>query len=166
MPSEKRNLIKISLSFWGLMESKFPYSTSIYIFYVCRLNDIPVFKKKLYCRDSQNGLVELSIGQRILLDVVIRTPFSEAIILPHLRSKLNLQHCLALLQYIAQCLPQTKSIADTQALMRWAATLLDSHYQQLLLSKDECVPSTVHALKDLVETQVIVQHYLLFNCFL
>lgn len=105
-------------------------------------------------RDIQNGLVELSLGQRVLLDVVIRTPFTEAIILPHLRSKLNLQHCLVLLQYIAQCLPQAKSIADAQALLHWAAILLDSHYQQLLLSKDECVSGTVHALKDLVESQL------------
>lgn len=105
-------------------------------------------------RDSQNTLVELSVTQRNLLDVIIRTPFSEATLIPYLRSFLNLPHCLALLQYVAQSLPQTRNMAHVEALMRWAAVLLDSHYQQLLLSKDECVSSTVLALKELVESQV------------
>ncbi|XP_052128026.1 nucleolar protein 11-like isoform X3 [Frankliniella occidentalis] len=105
-------------------------------------------------RDSQNALVELSQGQRILLDVIIRTPFSEAIILPYLRSRLNLPHCLALLQYIAQSLPQTANVSYSKSLLKWSAVLLDSHYQQLLLSKDECVSSTIFAIKELVESQV------------
>lgn len=150
------------------MESKFAevYNLCLDFFFLHGVCDYVVLYYR-DSRDSQNGLVELSLGQRVLLDVVIRTPFSEAIILPYLRAKLNLQHCLALLQYIAQCLPQTKIISDAQALMRWAAILLDSHYQQLLLSKDECVASTVHALKDLVESQASLQSVLLLinsNC--
>lgn len=104
--------------------------------------------------DSQNALVELSSAQRSLLDIIIRTPCSEAIILSYLRSKLTLPHCLVLLQFIAQSLPQIKSVPHAQALLRWAGILLDSHYQQLLLSKDECVASTVTALKELVELQI------------
>ncbi|KAK3916639.1 Nucleolar protein 11 [Frankliniella fusca] len=105
-------------------------------------------------RDSQSALVEFSKGQRALLDVIIRTPFSEAMILPYLRSRLNLPHCLALLQYIAQSLPQTNDVSYSKSLLKWSAVLLDSHYQQLLLSKDECVSSTITAIKELVESQV------------
>ncbi|XP_034250715.1 nucleolar protein 11 [Thrips palmi] len=143
----------------------FPESALVTVLAFCLDTPPAAFRKLKYDKrkfhylidmdgDSQNGLVELSDKQRVVLDIIIRTSFSEAIILPHLRSKLNLQHCLALLQYIAQCLPQIKNTTDAQALMRWAAVLLDSHYQQLLLSTDECVSSTVHALKDLVESQV------------
>lgn len=106
-------------------------------------------------QDSHNTVLELSSVQRTLLDAIIKTQFSEASILHFLRSTLNLPNCLTVLQYIAQSLPQTRNITHVQALLRWAAVLLDSHYQQLLLSKDECVSSTVTALKELVESQVL-----------
>uniref|UniRef100_A0A069DZA5 Putative nucleolar protein 11 n=1 Tax=Panstrongylus megistus TaxID=65343 RepID=A0A069DZA5_9HEMI len=84
-----------------------------------------------------------------LLEKVLKYPLvSDHSSLQLVRSRVNLETALGLLTVITKMMdrnPLDKSLVD------WACLLLDSHYQEYLLSKDETVIETIKSINSIVK---------------
>lgn len=96
-----------------------------------------------------------------LVDKILTKSFSDVLLLPFLRTEVDLSDILLLLQYIAyllsssgHCLPDLDLVQTESKLIEWSCVLLDSNYQKFLLSKDETVIETVNHLLKIVDTHI------------
>lgn len=82
------------------------------------------------------------------LNAVLSGTFDQALILDHLRTKLNTDDVLYLLKHIFAALesdevqleqrPQIdNSFGDDEHLIKWVCALIDSHFQQFIISRDD-----------------------------
>lgn len=93
----------------------------------------------------------------VLVDKVLTKSFSDVLLLPHLRTELDLAEILLLLQYIiyllsddGHCMPDLDVVQTERKLIEWSCVLIDSNYQRFLLSRDEEVIETVSRLLKIV----------------
>lgn len=98
----------------------------------------------------------------ILVDKIFVRSFSDVLLIPHLRSELDLSDVLLLLQYIiyllserGHCLPGLDIVKTEGKLVEWSCVLLDSNYQKFLLSRDEKVKETVDHLLKVVAAHLV-----------
>lgn len=105
-------------------------------------------------------LISYSLNDTIdqkLLERLLSISYNDSIILPHLRATLKLDEVLKLLQYLSDFLTSEVRLANLSVVesegrvIEWACLLIDSHYQQFLLLKDDKIVATVNNLKGLVD---------------
>ncbi|XP_073973794.1 nucleolar protein 11 [Rhodnius prolixus] len=84
-----------------------------------------------------------------LLEKVLKYPLvSDHSSLQLVRSRVNLQTALELLAFITRMMDNSLLV---KSLLDWACLLLDSHYQQYLLSKDETVIETIKSVNTIIK---------------
>lgn len=130
--------------------------------YFVDLPEICLAKLLKFCLAADFGLFKGSnsvslepLEHVILIDKILTKSFSDVLLLPHLRTELDLSDILSLLQYVStllshdgHCLPGLDTVQTESKLIEWSCALLDSNYQKFLLSKDDNVLQTVsHLLK-------------------
>ncbi|KAJ8715862.1 hypothetical protein PYW08_013147 [Mythimna loreyi] len=93
-----------------------------------------------------------------LLNSTLQISFSDALIIPPLRSGLSLDDTLFLMTYMAHILVNSEKSMDTEyesKLFDWYTLLMDAFYQQYLMTKDEKVTSvlqnTLNIVLDLIK---------------
>lgn len=93
-----------------------------------------------------------------LLDKILTIPYSDVLLLPHLRSGLKLDQVIILLQYLCYLLsekghdlPPLDTTQSEKKVIDWGCLLLDAHYQQLLLSKDAKIIEYLNYFKALID---------------
>lgn len=100
------------------------------------------------------------LGRRLsrLLDKILTIPYSDVLLLPHLRSGLKLDEVILFLQYLCYLLsekghdlPPLDSTQSEEKVMDWGCLVLDAHYQQLLLSKDAKIIEYLNYFKALID---------------
>lgn len=102
------------------------------------------------------------VGRRKLVNKILQMPVSEAIILPHLRKKLAITETVQLLQYMEYLLnnPEDrltffKSECDVDAMiLKWSGLLIDSHYQEIMLSRDQTLLELLVSLRQVVKDEI------------
>lgn len=117
----------------------------------------------------QNGFTDLSEiirppGRAIFLNHILGVSYTDISLLSHLKSGLAFNETLLLLHFITQALDATQdehlphknevSQPGEDKLLEWASLLLDSHYQQYLLSQDPKVCLLLEQLSSVLETHV------------
>ncbi|CAG9770845.1 unnamed protein product [Ceutorhynchus assimilis] len=107
---------------------------------------------------------ELLPNQRIaLLDKVLARPFSDILLLPHLKSQLSVDEAVLLLQYLilqlseeGHNLPSMNASKTEECLIKWTSLVLDSNYQKFVLSKDSIIEGVMIKCKNMVEEHLEV----------
>lgn len=96
-----------------------------------------------------------------LLETILKKPFNESIILPHLRSQLSLSEVMLLLDYIYLigsddgCVLQGLTFVETEAkLIQWGSILMDSSYQKIVLTDDESVKEIFEKFNELIQNHL------------
>lgn len=96
--------------------------------------------------------------RRELLQTILLTPITTDIsTLRQLRSELSIKLVLSLLHELSTLMVE---FPGNEQLLEWATLLLDAHYQQYLLSKDETVIDQLKELKKVVENQVNILFFI------
>ncbi|XP_038223310.1 nucleolar protein 11 [Zerene cesonia] len=91
------------------------------------------------------------IPKFVLLNHLLRTSFSDALMLPHLQNGMSLDNGLFLLSYIAYLITETDLyIAHESIMYDWCTLLLDAFYQQYLMIKDEKVSYVLEKVRKIV----------------
>lgn len=96
------------------------------------------------------------------LNAVLSTTFDQELILSHLRTKLDIDDVLYLLNHIFAALesdevqleqrPQIdNSFGDDEQLIKWVCALIDSHFQQFIISRDDKLINLLTKWKVLVD---------------
>lgn len=88
-----------------------------------------------------------------LLNYTLQISFSDALIIPPLRSGLSVDDTLFLMTYMAHVLVNSEKNLDTEyesKLFDWYILLMDAFYQQFLMTKDEKVTSVLQNSLNLV----------------
>ncbi|XP_015176123.1 PREDICTED: nucleolar protein 11 [Polistes dominula] len=112
----------------------------------------------------QNGMSNGISDQKILstrnrfLDKIFCISYSDVFLLSYLKTGLNFDEVLRLLNYLIEKLDQ-ETVDDefdafepnNKQLYNWSVLLLDSHYQQYILSKDSQVLSLLNKLNSILE---------------
>ncbi|XP_043503021.1 nucleolar protein 11 [Polistes fuscatus] len=112
----------------------------------------------------QNGMSNGMSDQKILstrnqfLDKIFCISYSDVFLLSYLKTGLNFDEVLRLLNYLIEKLDQ-ETVDDEfdtfepndKQLYDWSILLLDSHYQQYILSKDSQVLSLLNKLSSILE---------------
>ncbi|XP_012259127.2 nucleolar protein 11 [Athalia rosae] len=106
-------------------------------------------------------------GRVILLNSILSVSYSDVCLLTHLKASLGFNEILILLNYLRHTLdasqepathhPGTSEPTEEQ-LLDWASLLLDSHYQQYLLSQDPKICTLLEQL-----TAVLDLHFQFIN---
>lgn len=96
-----------------------------------------------------------------LIDKVLSIPFTNILLLPHIKGAFNINITLALLKYISllfsseTCLPELSFVQTESKLIDWACVLLDGNYQKFLLSRDNIVHETLKNFNILVQEHLL-----------
>lgn len=85
-----------------------------------------------------------------LLQYLFKISFSDALLIPHLRNGLSLDGALFLLSYISYLLVDSNAQIEESKLFDWCTLLLDSFYQQYLLTKDNKVTDVLNNVQNVV----------------
>ncbi|CAH2237096.1 nucleolar protein 11 [Pararge aegeria] len=88
-----------------------------------------------------------------LLQYLFEIVFSDAMLIPYLRNGLSLDSALFLLNYISYLLVDSDIKIDSHyesKLFDWCTLLMDSFYQQYLLTKDEKVSDVLNNVQNVV----------------
>lgn len=94
-----------------------------------------------------------------LLDIILSCTFDTPSIMPYLRAELSLNHTLSLLKHLLTLyrspeirLEERPDTAlyynDDKQILEWVNVLIDSHYQQICISRD---PEVLNVVKDWIE---------------
>ncbi|CAG4963131.1 unnamed protein product [Colias eurytheme] len=87
----------------------------------------------------------------VLLNHLLKTSFSDALMLPHLRNGMSLDNGLFLLSYVAYLITETDlNIAHESMMYDWCTLLLDAFYQHYLMIKDEKVSYVLEKVQKVV----------------
>lgn len=97
-----------------------------------------------------------------LLNVVLSCSFDSVNILSYLRKNLDISSALFLIKHFNKLLTNQKSdllqnsmscesFDDDRIILNWACLLIDSHYQQFVLSKDSSIGDELSKLLDLLK---------------
>lgn len=85
-----------------------------------------------------------------LVDKILSLPFSEVLLLPHLRTEMDLERTICLLQYlcflmsdIGTILPALDVTRSEIKVVEWICVLLDAGFQKMLLSRDAKIEETL-----------------------
>lgn len=96
-----------------------------------------------------------------LLDKILTKSFSDVILLPHIRSELDLNDVVLLLQYMmyllsedGHYLPSMDAVQTENKLIEWSCVILDANYQKFLLSRDMNVKETLTLMLNLVSSHL------------
>ncbi|KAJ3662585.1 hypothetical protein Zmor_006926 [Zophobas morio] len=96
-----------------------------------------------------------------ILDMILCRPFNETLIFFELRSSLNIDDVILLLEYIyflfsedGHPLPLLTYLETEAKLIGWMCILLDANYQRLLLTKDEKVNEILTSFKDHIKEEL------------
>ncbi|XP_003702765.2 nucleolar protein 11 [Megachile rotundata] len=119
----------------------------------------------------QNGIADDSSSYRNLhtrnyfLDKIFSLTYSDVSLSSYLKSGLNFDEVLQLLQYLTQKLDDQEDFLDDiieqptdKQLYEWSSLLLESHYQRYILSRDPEVPILLNKL-----SYVLDDHLQLFK---
>ncbi|KAJ8912035.1 hypothetical protein NQ315_000528 [Exocentrus adspersus] len=97
-----------------------------------------------------------------LIDKILCKPFSDILLIPHLRSELALADVITLLRYICflcseegHLLPGLNVVKSQAALIEWCLAVVDANYQKLLFSKDDCVTDVVNEIDNMVAEHLV-----------
>lgn len=97
-----------------------------------------------------------------LLDNILKKPFNETLLLPHLRSNLSLNNVLLLLDYIyligsddGYVLPGLSFVETESRLIEWCSILIDSNYQKIVLSNDETTKEILQKFNKLIQSHLL-----------
>lgn len=99
------------------------------------------------------------------LNAVLSSTFDQELILDHLRTKLDTDDVLYLLNHIFAALeaddvqleqrPQIdNSFGDDEQLIKWACAIIDAHFQQFLISRDDKLVILLTKWKELIDSLV------------
>lgn len=110
--------------------------------------------------DRQN--ICLNDAQKEYINIVLSRSFNEELIKQHLRTYLDFSEVISLLTHIYNLLGSNEisleetpqfgdSFDEDQQLISWFCTMLDSHYQQFLLSRNPQLPKMITKWKQLVD---------------
>lgn len=111
------------------------------------------------------------ISRNCFLDRIFSCSFSDLSVLGYLKSTLNFNQVLRLINYLIdklnseindECLIQP----NDKQLYEWANLLLDSHYQHYLLSQDPQVLVVLNKLKSILDDHVSYLFIIFFNYLL
>lgn len=106
------------------------------------------------------------------LDKVFAVAISDMYLLEYIKSSLKFDEALTLLDYLigrindeGETIHDNKSVQNYKQLCEWACLLLDSHYQQYLLSRDPNVLDKFKQLSEVLESHVsgFVNNYFHFT---
>ena len=97
-----------------------------------------------------------------LLNIVLSCSFNRDSILPYLRKELTLSMAIQLLKHLYELLvseddflPEIPSNCEDfdndEKVLEWATLLIDSHYQQFVLSRDDSVLEELYRWQEIVE---------------
>lgn len=101
-----------------------------------------------------------SISRICFLDRLFRCTFSDFSLIDYLKSELNFNEILTLTRYWIKKLENTDDFydhpvePDDRQIYKWCSLLLDSHYQNYLLSQDPGVLEVLNKLGTLLEEHV------------
>lgn len=108
----------------------------------------------------KNGESSLVTSKNDFLDKIFNAKYSDVSLLSHLKSGLNFQETLVLLNYVLEKLNEEdlsldeEQLPTDQKLYDWATLLLDAHYQNYLLSPDEKVVQLLNDAKTVIDDHV------------
>lgn len=85
-----------------------------------------------------------------MLDKILSLPFSDVLLLPHVRTVIDLENTLRLLQYLCflmsemgTTLPGLDITQSEIKVVEWVCVLLDAGFQKMLLSRDAKIEETL-----------------------
>lgn len=97
-----------------------------------------------------------------LLESILKKPFNDTLILPHLRSHLSLNEVLLLLDYIYLIgsddgyVLQGLTFVETETiLVQWCSLLMDSSYQKIVLSDDKSISDIFEKFNSLIDDHLV-----------
>lgn len=96
-----------------------------------------------------------------LLSVILSAPFSDAIMIPHLRNGLTLNNAVLLMNFLSYSLLTCTNFQNSDGerrLFDWCTVLLDSFYQQFLMTNSEAVASALQNMADMVDELIKQLH--------
>ena len=113
-------------------------------------------------KQNRNGL---SSKQKTQINAVFSCSFNENLIKDHLRTDLNLDEVILLLDELAQCVQKADQILielpqfgddfdDDLQLVSWFSIILDAHYQQFILSRNVEFAKMIGAWKEIIDQYV------------
>ncbi|XP_015510875.1 nucleolar protein 11 isoform X1 [Neodiprion lecontei] len=114
---------------------------------------------------DQNGFTDSCVieplGRAVFLNHILSVHYSDICLMSHLKTSLGFTEILSLLDYLTHALDSTQeehelpqtgtSQPSEEQLLDWASLLLDSHYQQYLLSQDPRICSLLQQLSSVLE---------------
>lgn len=124
----------------------------------CLTTDAKYFKNlKPNLLQSKPNNIQLR-EKHVFLDKLLTRSFSDILLFPIIRSELDLDCTLSLLEYIGYLMSEDgHSLSDKDGfesenkLIDWICLLLDANYQKLLLTKDPTVLTLLKQFKKIVE---------------
>lgn len=112
-----------------------------------------------FCLGNDKSNQEMTIHRRKLklLNYLFSITFSDALLIPYMRNGLTLDNALFLMTYISYLLVDSDMKMDMEyesKLLDWCTLLMDSFYQQYLLTKDEKVSYVLEKMQRVVENLI------------
>lgn len=95
-----------------------------------------------------------------LIDLILTKSLSEVLLLPYLRSQLQVNDALNLLHYICLLLqkghnlPNFNILETESKLIEWGSVILDANYQKLLMTRDPKVNEILILFSDFVKAEL------------
>ncbi|CAF4927584.1 unnamed protein product [Pieris macdunnoughi] len=90
-----------------------------------------------------------------LLKYLLQIPFSDALIIAHLRQLLSLDDALLLISFIAHLIMDTELDMERESkIYDWCILLLDTFYQQFLMTNDPKVTYVLQKIQKIVESLI------------
>lgn len=109
----------------------------------CLVADDKLFKNTQPINSSSLPTNLQPLERCMLLDKILKCSFSDILLMPHIRTHLDLTSALLLLQYICylmtedgHSLPSLNITESENKLIEWGCLVLDANYQRFLLSRD------------------------------
>ena len=102
-----------------------------------------------------------------LLDILLTIPYSDVVLLNHLRKRLSTKSTITFLQQLSDRLQDShlsrsgdsKTRPDTSQIVDWISLVLDAHHHELLIAgSDQQVKSLIEKLGQLVTESVRLSH--------
>ncbi|XP_050302195.1 nucleolar protein 11 [Anthonomus grandis grandis] len=113
---------------------------------------------------SKNIPIELLPSERVkLVDTILINNFNDNLLLPYLRSELNIDQATTLLQYFTHLLseeghnlPALNALKTEKCVIKWISVIIDANYQKFALTKDEKVEKALTNCWDAVSEHLEV----------
>lgn len=126
------------------------------------------FEQSNHTNGVTTDYVLYPLGRRKLVNKILQTPISEALILKPLRTKLEFNQTIHLLKYIYYLISNPedyltffKQDCDVDVVItKWCNLLIDSHYQEIILSRDPNVLDLLVNLRKVVKSSIEDLHKL------